>query len=408
VTVKNGDNNDRNSLEQLELHEYDNMIVLSDDQLEPLTADSRVLVTLLHLRDMFAKRGPTPGKSGSIVSEMRDERDRALAALTKADDFVVSEQLVSLLMTQISENRHLESVFTDLFDPEGAELYVRPSFYYVRWAPGLDVRDRGGGGPPSGRGRHRLPRGRARRGARHRAQPGQVSADAGDRPAHRAGARVGPRLERGAVRPRLAGWKPPASRVCPTSFFAARPTSRRCATEFDAELLLSTLLGSVYGAAAGPDRWRVVQEFMGTFDAYLRNKRSRGRGRATVLGRLRGGPATGSLRVTGAYACGDRYGDQTSYVADIRLCGCRDTVVLSTRWCCSVDHNIGQVKEHHAGRARRRGAGGAPRAGGHRPGRAGRGSRRSSPPRSGQPQRLTFPSRTYHRSLRTSRCGPTV
>lgn len=137
VTVKNGDNNDRNSLEQLELQTYDNMIVLSDDQLEPLTADSRVLVTLLHLRDMLAKRGPAPGKSGSIVSEMRDDRDRALAALTKADDFVVSEQLVSLLMTQISENRHLESVFTDLFDPEGAELYVRPSRYYVRSVPGL-------------------------------------------------------------------------------------------------------------------------------------------------------------------------------------------------------------------------------------------------------------------------------
>jgi hypothetical protein len=67
---------------------------------------------------------------------MRDDRDRALAQLTRADDFVVSEQLVSLLMTQISENRHLESVFTDLFDPDGAEIYVRPSSYYVRATPG--------------------------------------------------------------------------------------------------------------------------------------------------------------------------------------------------------------------------------------------------------------------------------
>jgi hypothetical protein len=81
---------------------------------------------------MLAKRGHT----GSIVSEMRDDRDRALAQLTKADDFVVSEQLVSLLMTQISENRHLESVFTDLFDSDGAEIYVRPSTYYVRHTPG--------------------------------------------------------------------------------------------------------------------------------------------------------------------------------------------------------------------------------------------------------------------------------
>ena len=114
------------------------MIVLSDDRLDPLTADSRVLVTLLHLRDMLTKRG----RSASIVSEMRDDRDRALAQLTKADDFVVSEQLVSLLMTQISENRHLESVFTDLFDPDGAEIYVRPASYYIRPASGLHLRHR--------------------------------------------------------------------------------------------------------------------------------------------------------------------------------------------------------------------------------------------------------------------------
>ena len=133
VAVRGGDTRDRNVLETLELVAYDNVIVLSDDQLDPLTADARVLITLLHLRDMLEKRG----KAGSIVSEMRDDRDRALAQLTRADDFVISEQLVSLLMTQISENRHLESVFTDLFDSDGAEIYVRPSMYYVRSVGGL-------------------------------------------------------------------------------------------------------------------------------------------------------------------------------------------------------------------------------------------------------------------------------
>jgi voltage-gated potassium channel Kch len=133
IRIKDGDIRDRNALESLDVGAYSNVIVLSDDRLDPLTADSRVLVTLLHLRDMLAKRG----RSASIVSEMRDDRDRALAQLTRADDFVVSEQLVSLLMTQISENRHLESVFTDLFDPDGAEIYVRPASYYIRPVSGL-------------------------------------------------------------------------------------------------------------------------------------------------------------------------------------------------------------------------------------------------------------------------------
>jgi hypothetical protein len=133
LNVKDGDTRDRLTLESLDVAGYDNVIVLSNDHLEPLAADSRVLVTLLHLRDMLSKRG----RAGSIVSEMRDDRDRALAQLTRADDFVVSEQMVSLLMTQISENRHLESVFTDLFDQDGAEIYVRPASYYVRSVPGL-------------------------------------------------------------------------------------------------------------------------------------------------------------------------------------------------------------------------------------------------------------------------------
>jgi voltage-gated potassium channel Kch len=133
IRSKHGDIRDRNVLASLDVASYSNVILLSDDQEDPLTADSRVLVTLLHLRDLLA----TAGRSASIVSEMRDERDRALAQLTKADDFVVSEQLVSLLMTQISEDKHLVSVFDDLFDPEGAEIYIRPSTYYLRQTTGF-------------------------------------------------------------------------------------------------------------------------------------------------------------------------------------------------------------------------------------------------------------------------------
>ncbi len=132
VRSKFGDIRDRELLGSLDVATFNNVILLSDDQQDPLTADSRVLVTLLHLRDLLA----TGGSSSSIVSEMRDDRDRALAQLTKADDFVVSEQLVSLLMTQISENKHLKSVFDDLFDPEGAEIYIRPSTYYLRQVSG--------------------------------------------------------------------------------------------------------------------------------------------------------------------------------------------------------------------------------------------------------------------------------
>jgi voltage-gated potassium channel Kch len=132
-TAKDGDTRDRKVLESLDIGGYDNVIVLCDDRLDPLTADSRVLVTLLHLRDILAKRD----QKGAIVTEIRDDRDRELAQLTRDDDFVISDRLVSLLMTQISENVHLQSVFSDLFDADGAEIYIREASYYLRAAPDL-------------------------------------------------------------------------------------------------------------------------------------------------------------------------------------------------------------------------------------------------------------------------------
>jgi hypothetical protein len=62
---------------------------------------------------------------------MLDLRNRELAEATNVDDFIVSEHLVSLMMAQLSENGDLFDVFTDIFDPEGAEIYLKPIGDYV-------------------------------------------------------------------------------------------------------------------------------------------------------------------------------------------------------------------------------------------------------------------------------------
>ena len=60
-------------------------------------------MTLLQLR----KLSEAAGKPINVVSEMLDARNRALAEVTRADDFVVSNQLVSLMLAQASENRYI-------------------------------------------------------------------------------------------------------------------------------------------------------------------------------------------------------------------------------------------------------------------------------------------------------------
>ncbi len=127
VTVMEGDIRDRALLEKLKAADYDHIIVLAYNHLEPQEADAITLVTLLHLRDI-AERDDTPF---SIVSEMLDLRNRELAEAARVDDFIVSEHLISLMMAQLSENSELLDVFADIFDPEGSEIYLQPIGDYV-------------------------------------------------------------------------------------------------------------------------------------------------------------------------------------------------------------------------------------------------------------------------------------
>jgi voltage-gated potassium channel Kch len=129
VEVQIADTTDRRTLDALQIESYKHVIILCySDMLEPEQADAQTLITLLHLRDI-ASRSERPF---SVVSEMLDTRNRALAEVARADDFVVSDKLVSLILSQVSENKALNAVFTDLFDPEGAEIYLKLASDYVR------------------------------------------------------------------------------------------------------------------------------------------------------------------------------------------------------------------------------------------------------------------------------------
>jgi voltage-gated potassium channel Kch len=128
VRAQQGDQTSRRELAALVAEGFDHVIVLSSDTLDPQRADTRTIITLVHLRELIAKAE----RRFSITSEILDLRNRQLADVTRADDFIVSDRLVNLLTCQLSENAHLKEVFDDLFDPEGSEIYLRPAGEYVR------------------------------------------------------------------------------------------------------------------------------------------------------------------------------------------------------------------------------------------------------------------------------------
>jgi hypothetical protein len=108
--------------------QYDHAIVLSYRQgLTADQADARTMLTLLTLHKAWAGRPHRP----RVVAEMLDRTNVAIAGAIEVDDFIVSDELSSLMLAQVSERRELDAVFRDLFDAAGCALSLRPAPQYV-------------------------------------------------------------------------------------------------------------------------------------------------------------------------------------------------------------------------------------------------------------------------------------
>ena len=123
-----GDITSSAELQKNDITSYDNIIILNYYDIEVQEADAKTLICLLHIRNIADKKG----KKVSIVSEMFDQKNRELAEVTRADDFIISEDLISLFLTQLSETPGLKEVTDILFEAEGSEFYLKDANNYVK------------------------------------------------------------------------------------------------------------------------------------------------------------------------------------------------------------------------------------------------------------------------------------
>jgi ion channel POLLUX/CASTOR len=129
VAIQHANTYKRQLLESLKVESFDHIIILSYlPYLEAQRADSITMITLLHLRDIADRIG----QPLAIVSEIMDVHNRDLIQVARVDDFIISDRLVSLALTQLSENKQVLKVFQDLFNPEGSEIYLKPVEEYLR------------------------------------------------------------------------------------------------------------------------------------------------------------------------------------------------------------------------------------------------------------------------------------
>lgn len=133
IELKRVDTSRREDIAGLDPSSYDDILILGyTDELGPQVADTRTLITLFYLRSLIAA-----DSAAEVVSEINEVRNVALAELSNVDDFVVSNKLVGLILSQSSETEYFEQIFEDLLNEEGSEIAMRPASLYV--APGEDV-----------------------------------------------------------------------------------------------------------------------------------------------------------------------------------------------------------------------------------------------------------------------------
>ena len=123
---------DRQQLKALLKPGY-SVLVLADDNEEDDEAtvekkDANILMILLQLRYL----SEVDGYKLNITSEMLRVENQELAQFASVNDFVVSSNITSLIVSQISQSRELKLIFEELLRAEGSEIYVRPAKNYLK------------------------------------------------------------------------------------------------------------------------------------------------------------------------------------------------------------------------------------------------------------------------------------
>ena len=124
----------RRDMKRVGVADYDVTVVLADESADSVEAgggmslDSRSMVSMLLVRDLQNKAGRM---DTTLIAEIRDPRTTALVANADCSDYVVSNELVSMVLTQVTEQADMNAVVAALFAEEGAELHIKPAARYV-------------------------------------------------------------------------------------------------------------------------------------------------------------------------------------------------------------------------------------------------------------------------------------
>jgi len=125
------------------LDQFDSILILADavaidNGANMMSCDSRSLSSLLIIQDIQKKlyetlreKDPDTHVPCSPISEILDSRTKSLLSVANCKGYIMSNQIISSVIAQVSEEKDINNVLREILTAEGSETYIRSISRYA-------------------------------------------------------------------------------------------------------------------------------------------------------------------------------------------------------------------------------------------------------------------------------------
>ena len=127
------DFNELKELENIDPQSFDSILILSPGGATIEEMDAYVISLLIRIRQILIAEIDTKPKNSKwpkLITEVMDSENIDIILNSGVEDFMVSNQFVSQIMAQVSEEPLALDVYDDLFRADGSEIYIKPASNY--------------------------------------------------------------------------------------------------------------------------------------------------------------------------------------------------------------------------------------------------------------------------------------
>ena len=128
ISIHEMDFNDLSRLNDIDPQSFNSLLILSPGGSTIEEMDAYVISLLIRIRQIL--RNSNSNKWPKLITEVMDSENIDIILNSGVEDFMVSNQFVSQIMAQVSEEPMALDVYDDLFQADGSELYIKPASYY--------------------------------------------------------------------------------------------------------------------------------------------------------------------------------------------------------------------------------------------------------------------------------------